>query len=126
MYSFFGLPNLDQNKLEQFKSDAKTVGNYHLVNVHSDGIGYGNLDMMLSSIDRLKKQEIYCEQFLKRLEKNSTELDPQYQSHNLKIDTPLGPRDISTYLKKFEWDLSRFSKGQTLSNLIGVITERIE
>ena len=51
------------------------VGSYHLMNLSCEGIGFGNLDSMLGSIDKLKKFELQCEQFLKRLEKNSSELD---------------------------------------------------
>jgi hypothetical protein len=62
---------------------------------------------------------------LKRLEKNSHEIDPSKHAP-IKIDTPLGPRDLPSYLKKFEWDLSRFPRGQTLNSLIGIIHERLE
>lgn len=39
----------------------KSIGNLSALNVNSEGIGFGNLDQMLSSIDWLKKLEINCE-----------------------------------------------------------------
>jgi hypothetical protein len=61
MFAFFGLPIQDSQKIDLFKQEARLVGHCHSVNVSSDGIGFGNLDSMLGSIERLKKLELQCE-----------------------------------------------------------------
>lgn len=73
---------------------------------------------MLGSIEKLKKLELLSEQFLKRLEKNGQDIDPNANQMIVKIDTPFGPRDVQTYLRKFDWDLVRFPKGKSLNIMI--------
>lgn len=86
----------------------------------------GSLDSMLLNLEKAKKVEIGSESFLKRLQKNFTELQPQKKltSYNLDSKT-FGSIDIKSFINKFEWDDIKYPRSAGLSDQIRHMEEKL-
>lgn len=87
----------------------------------------GSLDSMLQGLDRITRLEMQTENFLKRIEKIFSELDPEKNLYGLTIDvTHTGPTTLLKYLQNFVWDDSSYPRGSALQNQIKSMEEKLE
>jgi len=71
--------------------------------------------------------ETQIENFLKRLEKTYSELEPEKSLYSLTIDVlHAGPVTLLKYLQNFTWDDSNYSRNSTLPNQIKMVEEKLE
>ena len=86
----------------------------------------GSLDSMLLNLERSKKIEMITENFLKRIEKVQTDLNPEKKLTSYKLESKdYGPIDIEKFLKKFDWDDIRYPRTAALSDQIKHIEDKV-
>jgi V-type H+-transporting ATPase subunit C len=96
------------------------------MNVKSDRFKLGSLDSMLLNLERAKKLESLSENFLKRIEKIYLEISSDKSLVTNKLDSNVGPSDITKFLTKFEWDDVRFPRSSSLFDQIKHMEEKLQ
>ena len=80
---------------------------------------------MLINLEKIKKLEISCENFLKRTIKIYEEISDKNLIEN-KLDSNVGPKTLEMFIKKFEWDDVRYPRSSSLFDQINHMIDKLE
>ena len=125
--SIVSVKSTDNSGKRQIQNALPSSIKIYDVEIEMGRFKLGSLDAMLQGLDRITKLETQTENFLKRLEKIYSELEPEKSLYSLTIDVlHAGPITLLKYLQNFTWDDSNYSRNSTLPNQIKMIEEKME
>lgn len=125
--SIVSVKSTDNSGKRQIQNALPSSIKIYDVEIEMERFKLGSLDAMLQGLDRVTKLETQTENFLKRLEKIYSELEPEKSLYSLTIDVlHAGPITLLKYLQNFTWDDSNYSRNSTLPNQIKMIEEKME
>jgi V-type H+-transporting ATPase subunit C len=126
--SIVGVKSESKSNMEinELKKNLKGIATCYEMNVKSDRFKLGSLDSMLLNLERAKKLESLSENFLKRIEKIYLEISSDKSLVTNKLDSNVGPSDITKFLTKFEWDDVRFPRSSSLFDQIKHMEEKLQ
>ena len=86
----------------------------------------GSLDSLVALADDLNKLDHQLESTVRKVERQYTDLDPNPQLEIILSNRGAQERmPPSKYLESFHWDISKYPPSKTLSELAGIIDERL-
>lgn len=86
----------------------------------------GNFDNMMMNYEVVTKLESQVEGCIKRIQKAYLDVEPKADLEKMTVESKeLGPTDIVTFVKNFNWDDSKYPRNQALADLLKIISQRI-